>query len=260
MDKLQWFKFSILDWNMGKIQRAPEITQLRFIRLCCLYWNKECDLSVEDAEIEIDKEHLDILLTRKIVKADLGFIKIQFLDEQFVNVLDNSEKRREAANKRWAKVDASALQTDASALQDINFAMQNDAEKRRVDKNRKEIDKTLLSEIKISDDNKFLIAKGFQIPQTEISLKHFTIAEKFRQVFIKNLKAKGSPTTHQEKATYKAYVSEIRLMLENDGVTMQNLLDAYNYLNSDDELFWKNTILSASTLRKNISKVLISKT
>ena len=65
MDKLQWFKFTPSDWMMGKIQRCPEITQARFMRLCCLYWNKECLLSIEDAEIEIDKEHLDILIAKK---------------------------------------------------------------------------------------------------------------------------------------------------------------------------------------------------
>ena len=56
MSKLTWFKFTPSDYMMGKIQRCPEVTQARFIRLCCLYWNKQCELTYEDAEIEIDKE------------------------------------------------------------------------------------------------------------------------------------------------------------------------------------------------------------
>ena len=79
MDKLQWFKFTPTDWIMGKIQRCPEITQARFMRLICLYWNKECVLSYEDAEIEIDKEHLDILISKKIIKIEDNFLLIEFL-------------------------------------------------------------------------------------------------------------------------------------------------------------------------------------
>ena len=83
MEKLVWFKFSPRDWVMGKIQRCPEVTQARFIRLCCLYWNKECSISLEDAEIEIDKEHLDILIQKKVILVENDFIKIKFLDENF---------------------------------------------------------------------------------------------------------------------------------------------------------------------------------
>ena len=79
MDKLQWFKFSYADWRMGKIQRCPEITQLKFLNLCCVYWGKECVLSYEDAEIEIDKEHIDLLIKKKIVLITDGFINISFL-------------------------------------------------------------------------------------------------------------------------------------------------------------------------------------
>ena len=93
MDKLQWFKFSYADWRMGKIQRCPEITQSRFINLCCLYWSKECLLSYEDAEIEIDKEHLDILIKKKIVSNINESINISFLDEQFAEIEDKKKDR-----------------------------------------------------------------------------------------------------------------------------------------------------------------------
>jgi hypothetical protein len=93
MDKLQWFKFSYADWRMGKIQRCDEVTQSRFINLCCLYWSKECSLSYEDAEIEIDKNHLDVLLSKKIVINIEGFINISFLDEQFLEIEGNRKDR-----------------------------------------------------------------------------------------------------------------------------------------------------------------------
>lgn len=134
MDKLQWFKFTPSDWMMGKIQRCPEITQARFMRLCCLYWNKECLLSFEDAEIEIDKEHLEILISKKIIKSEDDFIKIEFLDEQMDGIIETSEKRRAAVLKRWNKV----KQKDTSVLQDDTSVLQNDTDKSRVEKKREE--------------------------------------------------------------------------------------------------------------------------
>lgn len=133
MDKLQWFKFTPSDWMMGKIQRCPEITQARFMRLCCLYWNKECLLSFDDAEIEIDKEHLDILISKKIIKSDDDFIKIEFLDEQMDEIIETSEKRRAAVLKRWNKV----KQKDTSVLQDDTSVLQSDTDKSRVEKEKK---------------------------------------------------------------------------------------------------------------------------
>jgi len=103
MEKLTWFKFTPSDWVMGKIQRCPEITQSRFIRLCCVYWNKDCVLSFEEADIEVDKEHLDILINKKVIKLEDGFIDIDFLNEQLVEISKNSEKRRVAVNERWNK-------------------------------------------------------------------------------------------------------------------------------------------------------------
>lgn len=120
MDKLQWFKFVPTDWIMGKIQRCPEITQARYIRLLCLYWNKECVVTIEDAEIEVDKEHLDILIDKKIIKLDNQHIKIEFLDEQMIDITAISEKRRESVVKRWEKVkqlNKEVLQTDTNVLQ-----------------------------------------------------------------------------------------------------------------------------------------------
>ena len=107
MDKLQWFKFSYADWRMGKIQRCPEITQARFLNLCCLYWSKESNLSIEDAEIEIDKEHLDILISKKIVEVVNECITIKFLDEQLLGISETYEEKKQSGKlgnlKRWHK-------------------------------------------------------------------------------------------------------------------------------------------------------------
>lgn len=137
MDNLKWFKFSPVDWVMGKIQKVPEATQIRFIRLMCLYWNKECFLTYDDAEVEIDKEHLDLLISKRIIKNEGDTISISFLDEQMENVGELREKRREAAMRRWNKAnqnDAKEMQVHANALQD--YADKSRVEKRREEKNK----------------------------------------------------------------------------------------------------------------------------
>ena len=105
MDKLQWFKFVYADWRMGKIQRCPETTQARFINLCCLYWSKDCILTVEDAEIEIDKVHLYTLVDKKIVVIDGNYVYIKFLDEQKMELSGKSKSRSDSGVignlKRW---------------------------------------------------------------------------------------------------------------------------------------------------------------
>lgn len=150
MDKLPWFKFLPTDWIMGKIQRCPEVTQARFMRLICLYWNKECILTLEDAEIEIDKEHLDILIGKKIIKLVDNFISIEFLNEQLESISETSQKRRDAVLLRWARV----KQNDTSVSVIDTSVLQNDTEKRReeeiredniiLDKNKPEISEFIL--------------------------------------------------------------------------------------------------------------------
>lgn len=140
MDKLTWFKFVISDWMMGKIQKCPEVTQARFMRLCCLYWNKECNLSYEDADIEIDKEHLDILIQKKIIVSAGEIIKIKFLDEQNAEVNELSAKRREAVKERWDKKKSTSkeIQSDTIVSDFDTIVIQSDTEKRREDKKREE--------------------------------------------------------------------------------------------------------------------------
>jgi hypothetical protein len=143
MEKLQWFKFSHTDWIMGKIQRCPEITQARFVRLCCLYWNKETNLSVKDAIIEIDEEHFNILISKSIIKKDEEHIFIEFLDVQYQSILETSKKAKKAVETRWKKAknsNTSVIQNDTNVLQSNNSC---NTDKIREDKIRE--DKTIPS-------------------------------------------------------------------------------------------------------------------
>ena len=136
MEKMQWFKFSISEWKMGKIQRCTPEAKSSFMELCCLYWINETKLSIEDAIIECDEHNYQNLLSKKVIKEIDGFIKIYFLDEQFEYVLDKSEKARESVKKRWSKRNALVIESNNVSNTNVleTYCERNTEEKRREEK------------------------------------------------------------------------------------------------------------------------------
>jgi hypothetical protein len=125
-EKLSWFKFDPSNWMMGRIRKMDKSIQSDFLALICVYWNNECELSIEDAELEVGESVLNQLIKYKIVKKRDESIAIDFLDDQLVEICNTSEKRSIAAKKRWHAKDmqvhsnsnASALQTDADKIRE----------------------------------------------------------------------------------------------------------------------------------------------
>jgi dGTP triphosphohydrolase len=268
MDKLQWFKFTPTDWVMGKIQRCPEVTQARFLRLCCLYWNRDCETTIEDAIIEIEQEHFDILKSKKIITTDETDIYISFLDEQNLTIKESKQDKSKSGIvgnlKRWhndiyKKFIDKEISLDMAVLMSKSIAKvshtdsipidnqsQNIADKIREDKTREyNINNSLISEIKISDVEESMI-------------DYFKIAKDFQQLFIDNLTEKNASIVNQQKATFKNYVDPIRLMIQNQEASVQDLRDVYAYLADERGEFWKANILSTAKLRKQILTLLMS--
>lgn len=102
-----------------------------------------------------------------------------------------------------------------------------------------------LSEIDISDVEPDLV-------------DYFKIALEFQRLFILNLKSVNAPTATQEKATFKNYVTPIRLMMQNNEATRDDLIDVWKYLDSNEGYFWKKNILSTSKLREQFPKLIMS--
>lgn len=139
MEKLQWFKFSISEWKMGKIQRCTLEAKSSFIELCCLYWINETKLSIEDAIIECDEQNYKNLLSKKVIKEVDGFIKIYFLDEQFENALNKSEKAKDAVAKRWAKRNSNVNQlNNESNTNVLQLNNESNTEENRIEEKREE--------------------------------------------------------------------------------------------------------------------------
>ncbi|WP_158975606.1 hypothetical protein [Cellulophaga sp. L1A9] len=76
-------------------------------------------------------------------------------------------------------------------------------------------------------------------------------------MFIKNQKEKGASASNQEKAKFIAYVNPIRLMMENDSVSKDQLTIVFNFLKSNEGEFWKSNILSTSKLREKFNQLIM---
>ncbi len=179
-------------------------------------------------------------------------------------------KRRAGLASAEAKKLKKELESDSTNSTRVEFVAENstkstvtvtDTDKDTVTDKEilKILNNFLLSEIKISDDNKFLSFGKHVISISEKEKINFKTAVWFQKLFIKNLKEKNSPTSTQEKAKYKNYVDPIRLMFDVDKVTQDQVKQAYEYLNSLEGAFWKKNILSTETLRKQIQKLTIQK-
>lgn len=107
MKSLTWFKFSPSDWMMGRISRQSSDVQIAFLRLCCIYWNNECKMSLAHAELETDG-HLTTLLKLNMVETNGESVVIKFLDIQIQEIYSVKERLslggKRSAEKRWNKL------------------------------------------------------------------------------------------------------------------------------------------------------------
>lgn len=124
-----WFKFNVTKWMLGRIQRLSFAHHGAFLRLLCLYWDKEGEISLEDAELECTTELFADLLKYKIVKKSKEFVQIDFMDELLAEKGDASNQKRDAALERWRlerekKRNADELHNNADAMHVHTDAMQ----------------------------------------------------------------------------------------------------------------------------------------
>jgi len=111
--------------------------------------------------------------------------------------------------------------------------------------NENKYKKYLLSEIEISE-------------HPGLNNEYFEIAKSFRDLFKKNLIEAGASTKTVDKAK-GTWVDDVRLMIENDGYSKQDLRDVWFFLRDErpdrNGFSWGANILSTSKLRQQMSKL-----
>lgn len=130
--ELPYFKFEPSEYIAGNIQDCSFEAQGVFINICSLYWIRLGDMNYASALQRICKgipKALEELCEAGILKVEDDKIIISFLDIQLNEFQDTSEKRRNAANKRWNDASALQVQSKSNAIRE---------EKRREKKRREE--------------------------------------------------------------------------------------------------------------------------
>ena len=104
------------------------------------------------------------------------------------------------------------------------------------------IKRRLLSEIKISDVSNPMYLK---------------IALKFNSLFKENLKERLGPDANTKLLDNAkgSWIDEIRLLIETDKATIEEIIDVFEFLKRDD--FWQQNILSTKKLRKHFQTLLL---
>ena len=132
MDKLQWFKFRPSDWIMGRISKTNKTTQAEFLNFCCTYWNKQCDVSINQCKYEFTPNVYKKLVDLEILKIDGAKVHIDFLDEQMDGINDMRNK--------------ASLAGKASAKARKNKRSSTDVQRNSTDKRREEKRKNIYRE------------------------------------------------------------------------------------------------------------------
>ena len=133
---LPYYKHFPGEWITGDITLCSMTTQGVFVNLCNYYWNRSCCMSYANAvqRFTEHKKSVDELIEKGIIKTSDNenekIIIIEFLDEQMQEFENISEKRREAANKRYS--------TNAVQEQCKSSAKPHNKEKRREEKRKVE--------------------------------------------------------------------------------------------------------------------------
>jgi hypothetical protein len=105
--------------------------------------------------------------------------------------------------------------------------------------------KTLLSEIKISDDTDFFTKTAFH----------------FQKLFLKNIQELGVKNSTIQNANAHKWITHIRLCVEVDKRTPAEFREVYTFLEREkieDKFCWKKNILSTEKLREQFEKLLIA--
>ena len=110
MKELPYFKFYPNQWITGSISFMDLDVQGAFIKVCCYYWSKECNVTRKQIKTLIPKQW-SALVDSELFKINNETISIKWLDEQYQERL--KEHKRNVLNGRKGGLSrAKALRKD----------------------------------------------------------------------------------------------------------------------------------------------------
>ena len=134
---------------------------------------------------------------------------------------------------------STAIQQPSSSQVAATQQPRNTTKNNKNNKKDKNYKNNLLSEI---DSSNF----------PELKQEHIEIAKSFQAPFKNNLIEAGASTVEIDNAK-GSWVDHVRLMIEKDGYTVEDMRAVYKFLQVD--VFWKQHIESTSKLREQMTKL-----
>ena len=115
MKELPYFKFYPNQWITGSISFMDLDVQGAFIKVCCYYWSKECNVTRKQIKTLIPKQW-SVLLDAELFKIDNESISIKWLDEQYEERKNAHQKRVNAGRKGGKTTQNKQCLSNAQAL------------------------------------------------------------------------------------------------------------------------------------------------
>lgn len=256
--ELPYFKFEPNQWENGNIQICNRESKGLFIDICSMYWSRLGDLPFKLAVQKLcggDASAFNSLIKEEIFVLADDMVKIYFLDEQLLEFKKTSNQNSENAKKRWEKERKTKVNKNTKKNNATASKLQSENDTIRKDKIREEKNNILLSELFSSDesDHKKLIL-NFEIPEKD--KQPAMIAYQFWLLIKSNLESNGISTSKHNKAIYNNWVPPVRLIMENEEATIDQLREIHQFLKTD--LFWQKNIQSTKNLREHVQKLLLT--
>ena len=120
MIELPYFKFFPNQWITGSVAFMDLETQGAFIKTCCYYWSKGCDVPRDQLK-QIIPHHYDRLLKVGLLKINDDKISIKWLDDQYDERKQSHMKRVNAGRKGGKATQNKQCLTNDQALKKDNI-------------------------------------------------------------------------------------------------------------------------------------------
>lgn len=147
--ELPYFRFTVQDWQNGKISLESYELQGLFISICGYYWINDCHLTLAMLQKKFSnakdmlKELIDLGILKHQNRHDK--IEIEFLNKQY-DLLSENRKRRQSAGSKGGNAKAMLKQKGSYKDKDKDKDKERDSSKQTLFKNSIYFDKAKFKE------------------------------------------------------------------------------------------------------------------
>lgn len=267
--ELPYFKFEPSAWENGNIQMLSREDKGLFLDICSMYWSRLGDLPEKLVLRKLchgENEAFLNLVEEEIIELKDGQLRVKFLDEQLQEFKDISEKNaangrkggRPKGEKNTATEKPKQTQNKPKENPPLSSGYPkekpNETQTKAIREEEIREEKKREEEIRKKNTRRMSQAKPGDYPDDVF----FLVAHGFHQLLLQNEKRLNTKWPHLQKISVEKCRDPIRLMMERDGVTIEELREIGAFLHSEteDAAFWRPNIQSTEGIRKHFAKLL----